>query len=104
MTIAHMLEQRHKLKLRWFNTVAACGPNGALVPVSVEYRATVDDCISMNRHRAKSKGQPPVDDEHNLIVFMAMHHTVMTVLEETITTSRHEVFHPMDSIRASKLP
>lgn len=74
MTADEMLEQRHSLKLIWAEPWQARGPDGAELSAHLELRATVHDCINMQRAAAKPSGlTESSDDETYLLDFMAVH-------------------------------
>lgn len=69
-----MLEQRHETRLCWLEPWPAVGPDGNDITAHVEHRATVHDCINMNRRVAKASGRLTMgDDINHLRDFMAVH-------------------------------
>jgi hypothetical protein len=77
MTTEEMLEQRHTLKLVWVEPWPACGPEGNELDAHLELRATVHDCINMQRDSSKHSGRSTMgDDARRLDEFMAVHWAV----------------------------
>ena len=69
-----MLEQRHTLKLVWVEPWSACGPEGNELDAHLELRATVHDCINMQRAASKQAGRSTMgEDGRRLEDFMAAH-------------------------------
>ena len=74
MTTEEMLETRHATLLKWGEPWPACGPEGNELDAYVELRATVHDCINLQRLLARNAGRPTMgDDENHLLDFMAIH-------------------------------
>lgn len=72
MTIEQMLEQRHSLKLVWNEPHRACGPEGNRLDAHVELRATVHDCINLQRELVRNlQGETMGNDDQHLLDFMA---------------------------------
>lgn len=77
-----MLEKRHELKLMWCEPWPACGPEGNELSSYVELRATVHDCINMQRLASKQMGCSTMgEDERHLLDYMAIHWA--TLVEES---------------------
>ena len=73
MTTKEMLERRHELKLGWIEPWPACGPEGNDLSSHVEMRATVHDCVNMNRLSYRQKGFSTTgNDEQHLLDFIAV--------------------------------
>jgi hypothetical protein len=71
-----LLESRHETMLQWCEPWPACGPEGNDLDAHVILRATVHDCINMQRRVAKAAGRPTMgDDGNHLLDFMAIHWT-----------------------------
>lgn len=71
-----LLESRHETLLQWCDPWPACGPEGNDLDAHVILRATVHDCINMQRRVAKAAGRPTMgDDGNHLLDFMAIHCT-----------------------------
>lgn len=69
-----LLESRHETMLQWREPRLACGPEGNDLDAHIILRATVHDCINMQRHVAKAAGRPTMgDDGNHLLDFMATH-------------------------------
>lgn len=74
MDIEEMLEKRHTLKLGWAEPWPACGPEGNALDAHVEVRATVHDCINLQRAVAKAGGHPTMGgDGGRLLDFIVVH-------------------------------
>lgn len=74
MSIGEMLERRHEVKLEWFEPWPACGPEGNELDAHIDLRATVHDCINMQRRAFKAAGGNPMgDDAERLLDFIAVH-------------------------------
>lgn len=72
--ILTLLESRHETTLQWCEPWPACGPEGNDLHANVTIRATVHDCINMQRRVAKAAGRATVgDDANHLLNFMAAH-------------------------------
>lgn len=71
-----LLESRHETFLQWCEPWPACGPEGNDLDAHIVLRATVHDCINMQRRVAKAAGRPTMgDDGNHLLDFMAIHWT-----------------------------
>jgi len=71
-----LLESRHETLLQWCEPWPACGPEGNDLDAHIFLRATIHDCINMQRHEAKKAGRPTMgDDRNHLLDFMAIHFT-----------------------------
>jgi hypothetical protein len=71
-----LLESRHETMLQWCEPWPACGPQGNDLDAHIILRATVHDCINMQRRVAKAAGRPTMgDDGNHLLDFMAIHWT-----------------------------
>jgi hypothetical protein len=69
-----LLESRHKTLLQWCEPWPACGPEGNDVDAHIVLRATVHDCINMQRRLTKAAGRPTMgDDGNHLLDFIAIH-------------------------------
>ena len=69
-----VLESRHETMLEWWEPWPACGPEGNNLDAHIAHRATVHDCINLQRQAAKMAGRPTMgDDENHLLDFMAIH-------------------------------
>ena len=69
-----LLESRHETMLQWCEPWPACGPEGNDLDAHIILRATIHDCINMQRRVAKAAGRPTMgDDENHLLDFMAIH-------------------------------
>lgn len=80
-----LLERRHEIKLSWVEPWPACGPEGNEdVYACVEMRATLHDCINLQRaaykhNKEKHDGVPLVEGEligkdyEFLLDFIAVH-------------------------------
>lgn len=74
LDVGALLERRHVAVLEWCEPWPACGPEGNDLDAHVTLRATVHDCINLQRRVARSSGRPTVgDDENHLLDFMAVH-------------------------------
>lgn len=71
-----LLESRHETMLQWNEPWEACGPEGNDLDAHIILRASVHDCINMQRRYAKADGRPTMGDDWNhLLDFMAIHGT-----------------------------
>lgn len=69
-----LLESRHETLLQWCEPWPACGPEGNDLDAHIILRATVHDCINMQRRAAKAAGRPTMGDDTNyLLDFIAIH-------------------------------
>jgi hypothetical protein len=69
-----LLESRHETMLQWLEPWPACGPEGNDLDAYITLRATVHDCINMQRRAAKDAGHPTMgEDEKHLLDFIATH-------------------------------
>ena len=69
-----LLKLRHTAMLEWVEPWPACGPQGNTLDAHITLRATVHDCINLQRGAEKHAGHPAVgDDAHLLEEFMAVH-------------------------------
>lgn len=72
--LSSLLESRHTTMLQWCEPWPACGPEGNDLDAHIILRATVHDCINMQRRVAKAAGRPTIgDDGNHLLDFMAIH-------------------------------
>lgn len=72
--LTRMLENRHEVYLKWVEPWPACGPEGNDLSAHVEIRATVHDCINMERNLARASGRETAgNDRDRLLDFMAVH-------------------------------
>ena len=72
MTAEELLEARHTAHLTWCEPWPACGPEGNELHAHVTMRATVHDCINLQRQAAKTMGRPTMgDDLNHLLDFIA---------------------------------
>jgi hypothetical protein len=72
--LAQLLEARHTAMLEWAEPWPACGPEGNALDAHVRLRATVHDCINLQRAADKQAGRPTMgDDERRLGDFIAVH-------------------------------
>lgn len=73
LDIPSLLERRHEVVLQWYEPYPACGPEGNDLDAHVTLRASVHDCINMQRLVARSLGRPTMgDDENHLLDFIAV--------------------------------
>jgi hypothetical protein len=73
-SIPALLESRHTACLEWAEPWLACGPEGNDLNAHVVMRATVHDCINLQRAVARQAGRATMgDDENFLLDFMAVH-------------------------------
>jgi len=69
-----LLESRHEKSLTWVEPWPACGPEGNALDAYITLKATVHDCINLQRMAAKEAGRPTMGgDAEHLIDFMATH-------------------------------
>lgn len=74
MNTEELLESRHRTILQWHEPWTACGPEGNDLQAHVALRATVHDCINLQRRAAKAAGRPTMGrDADHLLDFMAIH-------------------------------
>lgn len=72
--LSDLLERRHEAQLEWCEPWLACGPEGNDLDAHVTLRATVHDCINMQRRAAREAGRQTMgDDANHLLDFMAVH-------------------------------
>jgi hypothetical protein len=85
-----LLESRHETVLQWCEPWPACGPDGNDLDAHIILRATIHDCINMQRRAAKAAGRPTMgDDKNHLLDFMVIHWT-RTVKANAIGEARAE--------------
>lgn len=85
-----LLESRHETMLQWCEPWPACGPEGNDLDAHIILRATIHDCINMQRRAAKAAGRPTMcDDGNHLLDFMAIHWTRVVEANKVICES-HE--------------
>jgi len=73
-TLSALLESRHQTMLQWCEPRPACGPEGNDLDAHITLRATIHDCINLQRRAAKSEGRPTMgDDKNHLLDFIAIH-------------------------------
>jgi len=73
MDVLQMIETRHETMLEWHEPWEACGPEGNELTAYVTYRATVHDCINIERLHAKLRGHPSSGQDANFLLdFMAV--------------------------------
>ena len=81
-----LLESRHTAMLEWVEPWPACGPKGNTLDAHVTLRATVHDCINLQRAADGQAGRPTMgDDEQRLDEFMVVHWA--TVVQPNIAVS-----------------
>lgn len=80
MTTAEMLEGRHELYLEWCEPFRARGPEGNELDARIVLKATIHDCINMQRAAMKQNGFPTMgNDERFMLDFMAVHWATVVV-------------------------
>ena len=67
MNINEILENRHKTLLEWESGWESCGPEGNELSANVVHRATVHDCINIERRHAKFRGHPTSGNDAGLL-------------------------------------
>lgn len=73
-SLEELLEGRHELMLQWCEPWPACGPEGNDLDAHIILRATIHDCINLQRRVAKAAGRPTMgDDGNHLLDFIAIH-------------------------------
>lgn len=73
-TINGLLEARHTAELEWTEPWLSCGPEGNSLTAYVRLRATVNDCINLQRMADKhSERQTAGEDGRRLDEFIAVH-------------------------------
>lgn len=74
LSAEYLLEHRHTQLLCWGEPWPSCGPEGNHLDSFVEMRATVHDCINMERLTAKKLGRSTMgNDKDFLLDFIAVH-------------------------------
>jgi hypothetical protein len=69
-----LLKNRHKVFLEWLEPLPACGPEGNDLDAHVTLRATVHDCINMERRADMMRGNDPIrNDARRLTDFINVH-------------------------------
>lgn len=69
-----LLERRHVAQLEWQEPRPACGPEGNPLDAHLTLRASVHDCINLQRLAALKAGRPTLgDDANHLLDFVASH-------------------------------
>ena len=77
MTTTELLQSRHTKFLEWAEPWPACGPQGNELDAHLVLRATVHDCINLQRSVAKATGRETMgNDEGFLLDFMAVNWAV----------------------------
>lgn len=73
--LTQLLKAQHAVMLEWVEPWPACGPEGNAVDAHVRLKATVHDCINLQRAADKQAGRPTTDDddERRLGDFIAVH-------------------------------
>jgi hypothetical protein len=73
-SLSALLEFRHETLLQWCEPWPACGPEGNDLDAHIILRATIHDCINMQRRVAKEAGRSTMGgDRGHLLDFMASH-------------------------------
>ena len=73
VSIEELLESRHATVLEWGEPQRACGPEGNPLAAHVSLRATVHDCINLQREVDRRYGCPTTgDDARRLEEFMVV--------------------------------
>ena len=80
-SIDELLESRHTSWVEWVELWPAYGPGGAIIDEHVTIRATVHDCINIQRAAVRQAGKPAtkVTDARMLEDFMAIHMATILV-------------------------
>ena len=85
-----VLESRHETMLEWWEPWPACGPEGNDLDAHIAHRATVHDCINLQRLASKQMGRSTMgEDERHLLDFMAIHWARIIPANDALTES-HE--------------
>ena len=71
MTIDDLMKESHTL-LEWVEPWPGRDPDGRTVDVTVYSRASVADCISLQRERSKGHNYPLLSERDLLLDFMAI--------------------------------
>lgn len=88
MNILELLERRHSEMLIWLEVRPAVGPEGNALQAYVEMRATVHDCVNMQRLKAQEAGRSTIgNDERFLWDFIQVHK-----ISETVDSSESEAY------------
>jgi len=73
--MGQILENRFALMVEWAIILPARGPSGNPLDANASVRATVHDCINLQRAAAYQQGKPTVgNDAQFLYAFMVIHH------------------------------
>ena len=72
-SIDKLLESRHTEMIEWFEPWQACGPDGNRVDAHITLRASVHDCINLQRECDRQKGEVATDDAERLKDFISVH-------------------------------
>lgn len=83
MNIEDLLEHRHTYELEWHETWPATGPEGNDVYAAITLRATVHDCINLERSVAKAQGRPTMGNDSEFLQDFALVHWASVVNHNT---------------------
>lgn len=73
-SLEEIIESRHTTMLEWVEPRMACGPEGNNLSAFLVIRATVHDCINLQRVADKKLGKTTMgDDIKRLEDFVAIH-------------------------------
>lgn len=86
-----LLEARHTKFLQWCEPWPACGPEGNQLDAHIILRATIHDCINMQRLVARSCGRSTMgNDGPHLLDFIAVNWAKVVGEEPVVTPSHHQ--------------
>lgn len=63
----NLLENKHNIYLYWDEPRPSCNPEGYDLTACITLKATVHDCINMQRLMAKNQGRPANGSDGNLL-------------------------------------
>ena len=61
--IERLLENRHEIFLTWTEPRKACSPQGTEINAHLMLKATVHDCVNLQRAVAKKRGEPTMGND-----------------------------------------
>jgi len=84
-----LLETRHTAMLEWVEPWPACGPEGNTLDAHITLRATVHDCINLQRASDRHAGRPTMgEDARRLDEFIGVNWA--TVVQSNVKESGSE--------------
>ena len=71
MTIEELMKESHTL-LEWVEPERGCDPGGEITNVTIYHRASVADCIGLQRIRSMGHNYPLLSEKDLLLDFIAI--------------------------------